>query len=71
MIHGIAQIIDNQKEKEKNCKVEWETFFPKIPEDYLLIKVYPEWMEVLSYQRGIVGDPTTWQPPSVFFDSIK
>ncbi len=71
VIHGIAQLVDEPKEKEKRWKVEWEAFYPNRTEDYLLIKVSPEWMEVISYSRGIVGDPTTWQPPVVRFDSIK
>ncbi|MEN8124842.1 MAG: pyridoxamine 5'-phosphate oxidase family protein [Bacteroidota bacterium] len=68
MIHGRAQIVNEQKEKGKRWKVEWEAFYPNKPEDYLLIKVSPEWMEVISYTHGIVGNPTTWKPPIVFFD---
>jgi len=69
MIHGTAQIVIDQEEKEKRWKVEWEAFYPNKTEDYLLIKVSPEWMEVISYTRGIAGDPTTWEPPTVLFDS--
>ncbi len=69
MIHGIAQIVDDKMEKEKRWKDEWEAFYPNRPEGYLLIKVSPIWMEVISYTHGIVGDPTTWQPPKVLFDS--
>lgn len=68
MIHGIAQLVDGKKEKEKYWKDAWEAFYPNKPEDYLLIKVSPEWMEVISVTRGINGDPTTWQPPVVLFD---
>ena len=71
VIHGIAQLVDDLKEKEKRWKDEWEAFYPNRQEGYLLIKVSPESMEVISYTRGIVGDPTTWQPPVVLFDSIK
>ncbi len=69
MIHGIAQIVDSQKEKEKRWKVEWEAFYPNKLEDYLLIKVSPEWLEVVSYSHGLLGDPVTWKPPTVVFDS--
>lgn len=69
MIHGKAQLVDDQKEKEKRWKDEWKAFYPNKPEGYLLIKVTPEWMEVISYTRGITGDPTTWQPPIVLFDT--
>ncbi|MFT6204729.1 MAG: general stress protein 26 [Spirosomataceae bacterium] len=68
MIHGIAQLVDDQKEKEKRWKDEWEDFYPNKTEDYLLIKVSPIWMEVSSTTRGIIGDTITWQPPSVLFD---
>lgn len=71
MIHGIAQIVDDLEEKEKHWKDEWEAFYPNRPEGYLLIKVSPEWMEVISYTRGIVGDPITWQPPIVLFNPKK
>ena len=69
MIHGTAQLVDNQKEKEKRWKDEWEAFYPNKTEGYLLIKVTPIWMEISSTTRGIVGDTTTWQPPIVIFDS--
>jgi len=69
MIHGIAQIVDNKKEKEKRWKVKWEAFYPNKLEDYLLIKVLPEWMEVVSYSHGLLGDPITWKPPTAIFDS--
>lgn len=71
VIHGIAQLVDDQKEKDKRWKDEWEAFYPNKSEAYLLIKVSPEWMEVLSYTHGIAGDPTTWQTPVVYFDSVK
>ena len=69
MIHGIAQIVNNQKEKEKRWKVEWESFYPNKPEDFILVKVSPEWMEVISYAHGVVGDPITWETPRVIFNS--
>ena len=68
MIHGTAQIIDDPKEEEKYWKNEWESFYPNRPVDYLLIKVTPLWLEVISYTRGVFGDPATWQPPKVIFD---
>lgn len=69
VIHGKAQVVDEQNEKETHWKVEWEDFYPNKPEDYLLIKVTPEWMEVLSPSRGIDGDPATWKAPVVFFNA--
>ena len=68
MLHGIAYIVDDPIEKEKRWKDEWEAFYPNKTDGYVLIKVFPEWMEVISIAHGIVGDPTTWQPPKVLFD---
>ena len=68
MIHGIAEIVNNQKEKEKRWKAEWESFYPNKSEDFILIKVSPEWMEVISYAHGVIGDPITWETPKVIFD---
>ncbi len=70
-IHGIAQLVDDPREKEKRWKEEWKAFYPNRPEGYLLIKVTPEWMEVISYTRGIFGDSITWQPPIVLFNTKK
>ncbi|MEP5611486.1 MAG: pyridoxamine 5'-phosphate oxidase family protein [Cyclobacteriaceae bacterium] len=68
MIAGIAELVDPKKEKEERWKVEWETFYPKKSEEYFLIKVSPEWIEVISESRNILGDSITWKPPVVFFN---
>jgi len=67
-IGGTAHLINDPKEKDTRWKDEWNAFYPDKKEDYLLIKVSPEWVEVLSYSHGIVGDPVTWEPPAVHFD---
>jgi len=69
MVHGKATLVNDPKEKETHWKDAWKAFYPNKPEGYLLIKVSPEWMEVLSMTRGIAGNPTTWEPPQVVFDS--
>lgn len=67
VIHGKALIIDDEQEKQSRWKEEWEAFYPNDREGYLLIKVSPEWMEILSVSRGINGDPKTWKTPVVRF----
>lgn len=69
MIHGIAQIVNDPIEKEKRWKDEWKAFYPNKSKDYLLIKVSPEWMEIISYTHGIIGDPLSWEPPKVILNS--
>lgn len=68
MMSGKAQLVDDLIEKEVRWKNEWEAFYPNKQKEYLLIKVTPDWIEVLSYSRGILGDPVTWEPPKVIFD---
>lgn len=68
MIHGTAQIVDDQKEKDKRWKDEWNDFYANKKEAYLLIKVTPKWLEVSSVKRGIHSDSLTWQPPVLKFD---
>jgi len=67
MIHGTAHIVDDQKEKDKRWKEEWTAFYPNRSKDYMLIKVSPIWMEVVSYTHGILGDSVAWEPPTVEF----
>ncbi len=68
MIHGQAQIVDDPIAKQERWKDEWEAFYQNREEAYLLIKVTPEWMEVVSNTRNIVGDPLSWEPQKVIFD---
>ncbi len=69
MLHGIAELVNDPEEKEKRWKEEWVDFYPNKADDYLLIKVSPKWLEVISYGYGIQGDPVTWEPPRITFDS--
>ena len=69
LIYGTAEIVDDPEEKEKRWKTEWEAFYPDGRDDYLLIKFSPEWMEVVSYTYDIHGDPESWEPSKVTFDS--
>lgn len=71
MIHGNASLVNNQEEKDTRWKEEWDAFYPNKKEDYLLIKVTPIWMEVVSYTYNILGDPITWKPAVINFENIK
>jgi general stress protein 26 len=66
-VTGRARLVDDPQEKAARWKPEWEAFYQDRAADYLLIQVTPERLEVVDYSRGIVGDPRTWQPPSVEF----
>jgi general stress protein 26 len=66
-ISGIARIVNDPKEKVRHWKEEWKAFYPNRPEDYLLIAVTPEKLEVVIEQKGIVGKSRTWKAPTVRF----
>ena len=66
-IHGTAFLVDELNEKKKRWKEQWSQHYPNKYDDCLLIKIVPQWMEVLNIGRGIVGDSVTWQPPCVDF----
>ncbi len=68
MLQGTAQLVNNTKEKEIHWKDDWKPFYPNYPEDYLLIKVTPNWMEVVSYKHNIVSESKTWEPQKIVFD---
>lgn len=40
-------------------------FWPDFPEDYLLIRIRPEWIEVLG--AGVEADPDDWRPQMIRF----
>jgi general stress protein 26 len=71
MMYGIAEIVNDPEEKAKRWKEEWVTFYPDRTKDYILLKVTPEWIEVVSYAHNITGNPKTWEPPAIFFESEK
>ena len=68
MIEGIAQLINCTAEKERHWKKEWEAFYPNRNEAFLLIRVSPISMEVVSYSYGLIGDTDDWKPPIITFD---
>jgi general stress protein 26 len=67
VIHGIAELVNDQKEKDTRWKGEWKNFYANRTDAYLLIKVTPHYLELINYNHGISGDPKTWQPAMVRF----
>jgi general stress protein 26 len=67
LIQGMATLVDDPVEKERRWKKEWEAFYPNKEEDYLLIKVSPVWMELISEKLEVFGDQKTWAAPRVVF----
>ena len=71
MIYGKAELINDQKLKNSYWKDSWKSFYPNKKESYLLIKITPIWMEIVSPPRNIVGNSETWEPPILYFKDKK
>ena len=66
-IYGRAELVDDPEKKTELWKDAWEEFYPDREASYILIKVKPETVEVVSYSRGILGNPQTWKPATAEF----
>ena len=65
-ISGRAVLVDETSEKKKREREYWKQSFPDW-KYLLLIKVIPERLEVINYQRGMLNEAITWQAPSTTF----
>lgn len=68
MVHGTAKLVNSEHEKTKRWKTKWEAFYRNNRENYRLIHVTPQWIEVSSAPRGLHGDAKTWQPATIILD---
>ncbi|MBL7844352.1 MAG: pyridoxamine 5'-phosphate oxidase family protein [Cyclobacteriaceae bacterium] len=66
-LYGKAELVNNQQEKDKRWKTEWADFYPNRTDAYLLIRVKPSRLEIISYKNNIIGDSKTWKPEVVEF----
>lgn len=68
-LNGRAVLVSDAAEKEKHWKEDWKNLYRDRNHgaDYLLIRIEPTHMEVVSYANGMVGDPKTWRPVMLDF----
>jgi general stress protein 26 len=66
-VQGTAFLVNSQKEKEKFWKEEWNNFYKNRTTDYLLIKVIPSKLNIISEKYEILGDSITWKSPEIRF----
>lgn len=64
---GTATPIEDAAEKATRWKPEWKAFYDdeNRGSDYLLIRMKPSRLEILSPAQGLDNDPRTWLPPSL------
>jgi general stress protein 26 len=70
---GRADIVRDRAEKARRWKAEWKAFYAdeNRGEDYLLIRVRPLRLEILSPGHGLSNDPKTWQPVAVEWNESR
>jgi general stress protein 26 len=66
---GIATIVTDSAARAMRWKSEWASFYEGGPlgEQYILIRVRPVRLEVVSPRRGILNDERTWLPVRIEF----
>lgn len=69
MIQGKAILVNESAEKEKHWKDGWQSYYPNKEKDFVLIKVIPESLEIVSYMHGIMGDSETWEPAIIHLNT--
>ncbi len=65
-VMGHARLLDDAETVQR---ISWRAaearaaFWPKFPQDYLLIEITPEWIEVIG--EGVSADAETWRPAAL------
>lgn len=63
-LHGLASLVEDPAEKAKHWKPGWKSFYKEENRgpDYLLIRVRPTRLEIVSAKHGIATAPDAWAP---------
>ena len=66
---GRATLVADPAEKARHWKEDWAGLYRdrNRGDDYLLIRIAPLHMEVVSSAHGMIGDPITWKPVMLDF----
>jgi general stress protein 26 len=68
-ILGKADLVGVMAEKEKHWKEAWSFLYKDKyrGDDFTLVRVRPQRLEIVSYPDKLINDPKTWQPVQVVF----
>jgi general stress protein 26 len=66
-VFGTAAVDADSRNKAAHWKTDWAALYKdqNRGEDYMLLRVKPSRLEVVSVRRGVNNDPKTWRPVSV------
>jgi len=64
---GTAVLVTDAVQKAAHWKADWAALYKdqNRGEDYMLLRVKPSRLEVVSVRRGVTNDPKTWRPVTV------
>jgi PPOX class probable F420-dependent enzyme len=64
---GDAEVVSDPAERAKRWKPEWKPFYSDENRgpDYVLIRVRPRRLEIVSTKHHLLNDPVTWRPVSI------
>jgi general stress protein 26 len=70
---GDAELVDDPGEKARHWKDAWQPFYRdgNRGEDYLLIRVRPRRLEIVSLIHGIAAEPDGWKPAIVELGGVE
>lgn len=69
---GTAETSSDPAEKAKHWKNEWSAFYKdqyRGP-DFVLLRVRPSRLEIVSESHGLLNDPKTWRPVVLEFPAV-
>lgn len=66
---GLAELVTDSVEKAKRWKDAWSGLYrdQNRGEGYLLVRIRPRRLEVVSPAHQLLNDPVTWRPPMIEF----
>lgn len=68
-LSGEAVTVSDRAAKDAHWKEDWRRLYSdgNHGDDYLLIRIKPTHLEVVSYGAHLIGDPKTWRPLMIDF----
>ena len=69
-IQGKAQLVNDSALKTKYWKDYWNRYYPDRDKDYILIKIIPVRLEIMSFGHNILWLTESYLPHSVEFDYV-
>ena len=70
---GHGSLVTEAAEKQRHWKSDWAAIYPHGAKgrDFMLIRITPARLEIVSESRGMTGDPKTWLPLTIEFTAAK